>query len=184
MGRGGSDDTTTVEVDEASVLAAGEDDAPVEGVAALRADEAETPLEIERITLSGEMTSQVPTGRIADLQFLDESRVVHAAPFKIPQCLRVARELPLIESRSLLQHCGRVGQSALLLEVSKALAKGEALRQLDQANEITALAAAVAVEEIFTGVDVERRSGFRVQGTESDELGAVTRRPGGPMVLP
>src|SRR5215831_13616392 len=104
MRRCRSDDTTTVEVDEASVLAAGEDDAPVEGVAALLGDEAETPLEIERITLSGEMTPQAPAGRIADLQFLDESRVVHSAPFKIPQCLRVAVELLLIESRSLLQH--------------------------------------------------------------------------------
>ena len=184
MRRGGSDDTTTVEVDEASVLAAGEDDAPIEGVAALRVDEAETPLEIERITLSGEMTPQAPAGRIADLQFLDESRVVHSAPCKIPQCLRVALELLLIESRSLLQHCGRVDQTTLLFEVSEALAKGEALRQLNQANQIAALAAAVAVEEIFTGVDVERGSGFRVKGTESDELGAVTHRPGGPMVLP
>lgn len=71
----------------------------------------------------------------------------------------------------------------MLLEVSQALAEGQMAGQLDKANEIAALAAAVTVEEIFAGVDVERRPGFRVQRTESDELGAVTRRPGSPMLL-
>jgi hypothetical protein len=42
----------------------------------------------------------------------------------------------------------------------------------------------VAVEEIFAGVDVERRAGFRVQGTESDELRAMTSRPSNPVLLP
>jgi hypothetical protein len=43
----------------------------------------------------------------------------------------------------------------------------------------------VAVEEIFAGVDVERRSSFPVQRAESDELGgAVTRRAGVPVLLP
>jgi len=42
----------------------------------------------------------------------------------------------------------------------------------------------VTVEEIFAGVDVERRAGFRMQGTESDELGAVTSRLGDPVLLP
>jgi hypothetical protein len=42
----------------------------------------------------------------------------------------------------------------------------------------------VAVEEIFAGVDIERGTGFRVQGTESDELGAMTSRPEDPVLLP
>ena len=41
MGEGGSD-TTAVEIDDASVLAAGEDDASVKGVAALCIEQAET----------------------------------------------------------------------------------------------------------------------------------------------
>jgi hypothetical protein len=56
--------------------------------------------------------------------------------------------------------------------------------QLDKANEIAALAATVTVEEIFVSVDVERRSGFRMQRTESNELGAESDRPGGPTLLP
>jgi hypothetical protein len=56
--------------------------------------------------------------------------------------------------------------------------------QLDKAKEIAALSAAVTVKEIFAGVDVERRAGFRMQGTESDELRAESDRPGDPMLLP
>ena len=72
----------------------------------------------------------------------------------------------------------------MLFEISETLAEGQMPGQLDKANQIAALAATVAVEEIFAGVDIERRPGFRVQGTESDELGAVTRRPAGPILLP
>ncbi len=56
--------------------------------------------------------------------------------------------------------------------------------QLDKANQIAALTAAVAVEEIFASVDIERRVGIRVQRTESDELGAVAGGPGNPILLP
>lgn len=56
--------------------------------------------------------------------------------------------------------------------------------QLDKANQIAALTAAVAVEEIFASVDIERRVGIRVQRTESDELGAVAGGPGHPILLP
>jgi hypothetical protein len=56
--------------------------------------------------------------------------------------------------------------------------------QLDKAKEIAALAATVTVKEIFAVIDIERRAGFRMQGTESDELVAVSGGPGGPMLLP
>ena len=72
----------------------------------------------------------------------------------------------------------------MLLEVSEALAEGQMVEQLDKAKEVAALAAAVTVKEIFAGVDVERRPGFRVQRTESDKLGAVTGRPGYPILPP
>src|SRR6266481_1842841 len=57
-------------------------------------------------------------------------------------------------------------------------------RQLDKANQIATLAATEAIEEIFARVDIERRPGFRVQGTKSDDLGAVSGGPGGPVLLP
>jgi hypothetical protein len=42
----------------------------------------------------------------------------------------------------------------------------------------------VTVEEIFASVDIERGPSFLVQRTESDELGTVTSRPAGPILLP
>lgn len=104
---------------------------------------------------------------------------------KITPCLRVAFELLLIESGGSLEHGGRIGwKSALLLEVSETLAKGQMTGQLDKANEIATLAATVTVEEIFASVDIERRPGFRMQWAESNELGPESDRPGGPTLLP
>ena len=118
-------------------LAAREDDAPVEGVAALRVEQAETPQEIERIALSREMTAQARAWGVADPQFFDRGGVVQSALPKIAQCLGVAIELLLIESGGLFEHGGRVGwRSALLLEVSEALAEGKMAGQLDKAQEI------------------------------------------------
>ena len=61
--------------------------------------------------------------------------------------------------------------------------KGQVLRQLDEANQIAALTATMAVKEILAGIDIEGRPSFRVQGTESHELGALTRQPAGPILL-
>jgi hypothetical protein len=184
MGEGGSD-TAAVEVDDVSALAAWEDDAPVESVAALWVEQAETLQEIEGIALHREMTAQAPARSIANPQFFDQSRITQSSLLKIAQCLGVAIELPLIENRGLLEHGDRVGwNSALLLEVSNTLAKGQMTGQLDKANEIATLATTVTVEEIFASVEIERRPGFRMQRTESNELGAESDRPGGPTLLP
>ena len=184
MGEGGSN-TAAVEVDDTSALAAREDGAPIKGIVPLRIEQAETLQEIARIALSGEMTAQAPTRGITDPQFFDQGGVVHSALLKIAQCLGVAIELLLIESGGSLKHGGRVSwKNALLLEVGETLAKGQMTGQLDKANEIASLAATVTVKEIFAGVDIERRPGFRMQGTESDELGALTGRPGDPILLP
>ena len=185
MSEGGTE-TAAVEVDQATVLATGENDAPIEGVASLRVEQADTPQEIERIAVLREMTAQAPARSVADAQFLDQSRIAHSALLKITQRFGVGIELLLIERGSLLEHSGRVdGRSALLLEVGEALAERQMAGQLDKANQIATLAAAVAVEEIFASIDVERRLSFPVQRTESDELGgAVTCRAGVPVLLP
>src|SRR5882762_5710415 len=96
MGEGGSD-TAAVEIDDAAALAAGEHDAPVEGIAALRIEQAETPQEIERIALSGEMPAQAAAGGVANPQFLDRGGIVHSALLEIVECLGVAIQLVLIE---------------------------------------------------------------------------------------
>jgi len=184
MGEGGSD-AAAVEVDDASALAAREDDAPVEGVAALWVEQAETLQEIARIALSREMSAQAPAGGITDPQFFDQDGIAQSSLLEIAQCLGVAIELLLIESGGLLQHGGRVScKSALLLEVGETLAEGKMTGQLDKAKEIAALSATVTVKEILASVDIERRAGFRMKGTESDELGAESDRSGDPMLLP
>jgi hypothetical protein len=177
--------TAAIEIADTPTLTTKEDDAPVESIAALRIEQAETPKQIERITLSREMPAQAPAGGIANLQFLDRGGIVQSALVQIVECHGIAIELVLIESGSLLQHSGRIGgRSTLLLEVSEALAKGQLARQLDKAQKIAALAATVTVEEIFVGIDIERGPGFLVQRTEADELGAVTGRPADPILLP
>ena len=134
--------------------------------------------------MSGEMPAQASARGITDPQFFDQSRIVQTSVLKITQCLGVPFELLLIENRGLLEHGDRVGwNSASLFEVSNTLAKGQMTGQLHKANEIATLAATVTVEEIFASVDVERRPGFRMQWTESNELGAESDRPGGPTLL-
>src|SRR5215469_14749451 len=127
MGEAGTN-AAAVEVDDASVLVAGEDNAAVEGVVALRVNEAEPPQDLQRVALSGEMAPQIPAGSVADLQFLNQSRILHPPLFEIPQRLRVARELPLIEGSRLLQQVSRVSRSDLRFEMSEALAEGELSR--------------------------------------------------------
>ena len=111
---------------------------------------------------------------------------MQSALVEITHRLGVMIELLLIESGSLLEHGGGrvVCSSGLLLQVGKALAEGQMAGQLDKANQIAALAAAVAVEEILACVDIERRPSFGVQRTEPDKLGAATGRLTGPVPLP
>ncbi len=160
MGEGDAG-TAAVEVNDTSASAAREDDAPVESVAAVWVEQAETLQEIARITLSGEMPAQAPTRGITDAQFFDQGKIAQSSLLKIVQCLEVAIELLLIESGCLLEHGDRVScESALLVEVSEAFAEGQMTGQLDKAKEIAALAATVTVKEILASVDIERRPGF------------------------
>lgn len=47
--------------------------------------------------------------------------------------------------------------------------------QLDKANQIAALSATVAIENILARVGIKRGLGLLVQRTESDELGMANR---------
>ena len=78
MGQGVAQ-TAAVEVDDASVLAAGEDHAPVESVAALGVEQADPLQEIARIALSREMTAQAPAGGVADAQLLEQGGMAQSA---------------------------------------------------------------------------------------------------------
>ena len=55
-------------------------------------------------------------------------------------------------------------------------------RKFHKANQVAAPPAAVAVEQILASIDVEGGTGFLMQGTESDELGASPGAVPGPVV--
>src|SRR5215831_2326226 len=111
------------------------------------------------------MAAQAPARSIANAQLLPQRNVVHSALLKIVQRLGVAVELLLIEGYRFLQHSGRVDgmdwkSTLLLLEVAQGITEGQMAGQLDKANEVSALTAAMTIEKIFAGVDIERRPSF------------------------
>jgi len=136
--------------------------------------------------LSGEMTAQAPARGVADLELFDQGGILQSALVEITYRFGVVIELLSIEHGGLLEDSGDrvVCRTGLLLQVGEALAEGQVSGQLDKTNQVATLATAVAVEEIFAGVDVERRPGFGVQGTKPDKLGTATGRLTGPVPLP
>ena len=159
----GCSDAAAVEVNHASTLTAGEDDAPVEGIVALPVEQTEMLQEIGRIALSGEIPAQASTGGVADAHFFDQHGIMQSALLQIAPRLGVAIALLLIKSGGFLEHSGRIGcSSTVLLEVSEALAEGQLPEQLNKAQEIATLATTVAVEEIFVDVYVEGGAGLWV----------------------
>jgi hypothetical protein len=164
--REGAANTAAIEVHNLWVLVAGEDDLPVESVAAPAVDETGALRRFQGVALIGEMAPQISARGIADSEFVDQGGIAHAALFEIAGRFRAIPQLPLVESGSLLHHVGGLSRKGLLsFDVSDALAEGEVLGQFDKANQISALAAAVAVEQILAGVDIKRRASFRVEGT-------------------
>jgi hypothetical protein len=91
---------------------------------------------------------------------------------EVVQGFAVPVELPLIETDSLLKDLifGGLSKSEFLVQMSKSLMKREIERKLDKANKVASAAAAVAVEDIFGRIDVERGMVFRMQWTQSDEF--------------
>ena len=131
------------------------------------------------------MTAQAPARGITDAQFFDQGGIVQSALFQIVQRLWVAHRVA-VDRKWRFARARRQDRlkQPLLLEVSETLAERQMARQLDKAKQIAALAATVTVEEIFASVDIERRAGLPMQGTEADELGAMTCRSRDPVLLP
>ena len=55
--------------------------------------------------------------------------------------------------------------------------------KLHEANQVASLPAAVTIEQILAGVDVEGGTGVLMQGTKSDELGVSSGRTTTPVVV-
>jgi hypothetical protein len=62
----------------------------------------------------------------------------------------------------LQQFCRACGERQFLLEMRDTLAERQIEEKLDQADQITAPAAPMTIEQILAGVDIERRSGVAV----------------------
>jgi len=126
------------------------------------------------------MRAQVSAARIANAEFLDQGGIVQSTLRQVVNAFGIAVQFELIKTRGVFEQLG--SGCEFLLQVDDALAEGEMLRKLHQANQVTTAATAVAVEQILARVDIERGMGFLMQRTESDELGASVSTVSGPVV--
>src|SRR5580658_9804494 len=179
MGKG-STHTAAVEVDDAMVLAARKDHPAAEGILTLLADQADLQETFQGIAEGAEMRAQVSAARIANAKFLDHGGIVESTLCQVVNAFGMAVQFELIKTGAMFEQLGCGCE--FLQQVGDALAEGEMLRKLHQANQVAASAAAVAVEQILARVDVEGRMGFLMQGAESDELGASAGAVSGPLV--
>ena len=83
---------------------------------------------------------------------------VQTALLQIADRFRMAVELELIEGSRLLQQPGNGSGCESLLEKGHRLVEWQIEEELDKADQVATAAAAVAVEQILSGVDVEGRT--------------------------
>jgi hypothetical protein len=127
-------DAATVEIDHATVLATGEDDAPAKGVAALMADQTRPQQQVQGIAQMDQMTSQIAAGSISEPQFFEEGRIIEAALPQILNGLGVAVQLRLVKGSGSVEQLGLGSDREVLLQVGDGFPEGEMLRKLHQAN--------------------------------------------------
>src|SRR5215469_9449007 len=126
------------------------------------------------------MPPQVSAGSITDAHLLDQGGIVQTALLQIADRFRMAVELELIEGGRLLQQPGKGSGCKFLLEKRYRLVERQIEEELDKADQVATPAAAVTVEQILSGVDVEGRTSILVQRAQTDELLAsagTTRLP-------
>ena len=112
--------------------------------------------------------------------FLDQGGIAQSTLRQVVNAFRMAVQFELIKTRSVLEQLGCGCE--FFPQVGDALAKGEMLGKLHQANQIPASATTVAVEQILARVDIEGGMDFLMQRTESDELGARAGAVSDPVV--
>src|SRR5437773_11739304 len=101
------------------------------------------------------MRAQVSAARIANAEFLDQGGIVQSTLRQVVNAFGIAVQFELIKTRGVFEQLG--SGCEFLLQVDDALAEGEMLRKLHQANQVTTAATAVAVEQILARVDIERK---------------------------
>jgi hypothetical protein len=143
-----------------AVLAAGEHDPPTERIAAVVGDQSDFPQLLKR-TIS-QMPTQISAGSITDAEFFDQSRIVQSAVLQIAHGFRVAVELKPIKGGRLLQQPRNGSGRQLVFEMGHRLVEWQMEKKLNKADQVAAPAAAVAVEQVFGGIDVEGGVSFPV----------------------
>ena len=173
-------DAAAIEVDDLALLVAGEDDAPTEGIAAMAIDQAGLQQHIEIAAAEKKMAPQVSARSVTDAEFFDQGGIAQSALLQIACGLRMEMELKSVEGGRLLQQLGHRSGRYFLFKECDGLAERQMEVELDKANQIATLAAAVAVEQILGGIDVKRRTSLLVQRTQADKLlprAGTTRLP-------
>src|SRR6516225_12101475 len=140
-----------IEVDDAILLAPGENDAAAKGILALGADQSQFQQLFQGIAQLLEMRAQVAAAGVTQAELLDQCRMVHATLGQVLNAFRIAMQFELIKGGALLKEL-RAGRQ-FLLQVGEGLAKGEMLRKLNEANEVATLPAPVAIEQVLARVD-------------------------------
>jgi hypothetical protein len=135
-------------------------------------DEPELKKELEGISQRGQVSPQGSSGSISDIQLADEPGIIQASAVQVVQGFAVPVELALVETDGLSKDLifARLRQVEFLVQMNNGFVKREMEVKLDKANKVAPAAAAVAVEDIFGCVDVERRMAFRMQWTQTNEL--------------
>src|SRR5215831_16652698 len=104
------------------------------------------------------MPPQVSAGSITDAHLLDQGGIVQTALPQVADRFWMAMELELIEGSRLVQQPGNGSGCELLLQKRHRLVERQIEEELDKADQVATTAAAVAVEQILSGVDVEGRT--------------------------
>ena len=104
------------------------------------------------------MPPQVSAGSITDAHLLDQGGIVQTALPQIADRFRMAVELELIEGGRLLQQPGNGSGCRVPVGEAPPFGERQIEEELDKADQVAAAAAAVAVEQILSGVDVEGRT--------------------------
>src|SRR5260370_11607522 len=131
-------DTAAVQVDDLAVLAAGENDASAESIAAMVIDQADLQQQIERRAPSGQMTPEVSASSVTDAELLDQGGVTQAAGRQLACCFRIVMELELVKGGGLLQQLGNGSGRQFLFEKRHRLAERQIEEKVDKADPVAA----------------------------------------------
>jgi len=185
VGKSSAANAASIKIDRATPIKARKHDAAIEGILALM-HKSELQQQFDRISQPGHVAIKHSSGGVSDGELFDQFGVMHSAAVKAIDCLGMAAELLLIKVDRFCKSfiVSKLRLAELLLQMGKSFMEREIQGKLDKADEVAAPAAAVAIEKILCGIDVEGRVILRMQGTQTDELLASSDGARRPVMLP